>query len=387
MLRLLLAFAATALVLSACSSNDKPSTDARTLHFWHFYSEPGQKAALKALVADFERTHSCTVELTELSWNDGKQKLQAAFNSGTPPDVVELGSDWIAQFSSAGVLMQLPSDSAGIAAFVPYSVAPGMWNSRVYAYPWTLDTRVLYANTDILSQCGVKLPITTMDELLAACRKVQDKGRQGFAANGADAHRLYKKILPFIWTLGGDVVDAQGNATLQAPAVQRAIAMYADLARTGFVETQRQLDASFIQGKVAFWISGQWILKKLRNNPSVHYQTMLMPGVNGQPGISFAGGEYLAVPNGSSNKQLARDFVRWMTDGANAIRFCTKVDEAGFPADARFFDNKALTADADRAMFSQQLGHARMTPVHPQWLEIEAELERMVEEKLLESDK
>ncbi len=387
MLRLLLAFTATALVLSACSSNDKPSSDARTLHFWHFYSEPGQKAALKALVADFEKLHSCTVELTELSWNDGKQKLQAAFNSGTPPDVVELGSDWIAQFSSAGVLMQLPSDSAGIGRFVPYSVAPGQWNNRVYAYPWTLDTRVLYANTDILSQCGVKLPITTMDELLAACRKVQDKGRQGFAANGADAHRLYKKILPFIWTLGGDVVDANGNPTLETPAVQRAITMYADLARTGFVETQRQLDASFIQGKVAFWISGQWILKKLRNNPSVHYQTMLMPGVNGQPGISFAGGEYLAVPNGSAQKQLARDFVRWMTDGTNAIRFCKKVDEAGFPADATFFSNATLTADTDRAMFSQQLNHARMTPVHPQWLEIEAELERIVEERLLESDK
>jgi len=387
MLRLLLAFAATALVLSSCSSNDKPSTDARTLHFWHFYSEPGQKAALKALVADFEKSHSCTVELTELSWNDGKQKLQAAFNSGTPPDVVELGSDWIAQFSSAGVLMQLPADSAGIGRFVPYSVAPGQWNSRVYAYPWTLDTRVLYANTDMLSQCGVKLPITTMDELLAACRKVQDNGRQGFAANGADAHRLYKKILPFVWTLGGDVVDAQGNATLDAPAVQRAIDMYADLARTGFVETQRQLDASFIQGKVAFWISGQWILKKLRNNPSVHYQTMLMPGVNGQPGISFAGGEYLAVPSGSTHKQLARDFVQWMTDGTNSIRFCSKVDEAGFPADAKYFNDATLTADKDRAMFSQQLQHARMTPVHPQWLEIEAELERKVEEKLLESDK
>lgn len=383
MLRVILALTATALVLSACTSDEKPASGARTLHMWHFYSEPGQKAALKALISEFEQANQCTVELTELSWNDGKQKLQAAFNAGTPPDVVELGSDWIAQFSSAGVLSELPSDSAHLGRFVPYSVAPGQWNGRAFAYPWTLDTRVLYANTDMLHAAGVKLPVTTIDELVAACRKIQDKGMQGFAANGADAHRLYKKILPFIWTYGADVVDANGTATLDAPGVQRAISVYTDLARTGFVETQRQLDASFIQGKVAFWISGQWILKKLRNNPSVHYTTMLMPGVNGQPGISFAGGEYLAVPAKSAQKQLARTFVEWMTNGANALKFCAKVDEAGFPADAQFIGHPSLVADPDRARFAQQLTHARMTPVHPQWLEIEASLERKVEEALL----
>jgi ABC-type glycerol-3-phosphate transport system substrate-binding protein len=139
-----------------------------------------------------------------------------------------------------------------------------------------------------------------------------------------------------------------------------------------------------VQGKVGFWISGQWILKKLRANPAVHYVPMLMPGVTtGTPGISFAGGEYLAVTAASQHKQLAREFVQWMTDGTNAVRFCRAIDEAGFPADARFFDDSTLVADPDRAVFAQQLQHARMTPVHPQWLDVEAQLERKVEEALL----
>lgn len=382
-----LVLSSAVLAFSACSSgeSDRPATS-RTIRFWHFWSEPGQKAALQEVVKAFEAENKCTVELTELSWNDGKAKLQAAFNSGQAPDVVELGSDWVAQFSSSGVLMQLPGDSAGVGGFVPYSIAPGIWNNRCFAYPWTLDTRVMFANEGLLKQAGWTKDIQTLDDLLAAARAVQERGQYGFGANGADANRLYKKILPFMWTLGGDVFDATGRPVLNSPQNVRAFTLYADLARTGFVETQRQIDASFVQGKVALWPSGSWIIKKLKANPSLRYRLLAMPGTSegGQvvPGISFAGGEYLAVSAKTGNTQLSRDFVRYMTNGANAIKFCAKVTEAGFPADKAFFRDPSLTADADKAAFARQLEHARMTPVHPRWLDIQAVIEDAVVEVL-----
>ncbi len=360
-----------------------PDSGANVIRFWHFWSEPGQKAVLKELVAEFEKEKNVKVELTELSWNDGKVKLQAAFNSGAPPDVIELGSDWIAQFSSSGVLLALPGDGNALGRFVSYSVAPAMWQGRTFAYPWTLDTRVIFTNQTLLAKAGWTEPIITMDQLIRAAELVKESGTDGWGANGADAHRLYKKILPFMWTYGGDVFDAQGKPILNSPENIQALSVYAQLARAGFVETQRQLDAAFVQGKIALWNSGSWLSKKIYANKALKAQPIMMPGVHGQPGVSFAGGEYLAVSASTKNTQHARDLVLFLTKGSTAVRFCAQISEAGFPAEKASFSDSVLIADPIKALFARQLQHARMTPVHPRWLDIEAVIEDAVVRVLL----
>ncbi len=370
------------LLLASCAGGDS-SSEKQTIRFWHFWTESGQLASLKQVVAQFEQANNCTVELTGLSWKDGKTKLQAAFNSGKPPDVVELGSDWVAQFSSAGVLENLAMDSLAQHRFVPYAMPSAMWEGKLYAYPWTLDTRVLYVNTAMLAKAGWTKDIITMDDLLAAARAVNATGSYGFAANGADVHRLYKKILPFMWSMGGDILDAQGKPVLNTPANVKAFTMYADLARTGFMETQRELDAAFQQGKVALWQSGSWLLTKLKATPGLQYRAVMMPGDGAQPGLSFAGGEYLSVSTGSQQKLLAKSFIRFMSDGKNSVQFCSSFTEAGFPADKSYYLDPKLTSDPQRSVFAKQLEFARMTPVHPRWLELEAILEDAVVKVLL----
>jgi len=382
------------LLVSSCGDPGASDQDSPPLRFWHFWSEPGQRKALEAIVADFEKQTGVTIELTELSWNDGKAKLQAAFNSGSAPDVIELGSDWVAQFSSAGVLMQLPMDSAAIGRFVPYTMEPGMWDQMVYAYPWTVDTRVMYVNRDLLDKAGWKGQVTTLDQLLEASEMVMGSGAYGYGANGADGHRLYKKILPLMWTYGlqgpraggtweGAVVSQDGRAVLNSDANRRALDMYATLARTGYIETQRQLDAAFLQGKIAFWNSGSWLLPRIKEAANLRAEAILMPGVNGQPGVSFAGGEYLAVSKATRNTQRAREFVEFLTSAEQALRLCEAVPEAGFPADKTTYQAEALIKDPMKAVFAKQLEHARMTPVHPRWLDLEAILEDAVVSVLL----
>ena len=376
-------FASCILVSMNGCGGSAPDSGANVIRFWHFWSEPGQKAVLKELVAEFEKEKNVKVELTELSWNDGKVKLQAAFNSGAPPDVIELGSDWIAQFSSSGVLLALPGDGNALGRFVSYSVAPAMWQGRTFAYPWTLDTRVIFTNQTLLAKAGWTEPIITMDQLIRAAELVKESGTDGWGANGADAHRLYKKILPFMWTYGGDVFDAQGKPILNSPENIQALSVYAQLARAGFVETQRQLDAAFVQGKIALWNSGSWLSKKIYANKALKAQPIMMPGVHGQPGVSFAGGEYLAVSASTKNTQHARDLVLFLTKGSTAVRFCAQISEAGFPAEKASFSDSVLIADPIKALFARQLQHARMTPVHPRWLDIEAVIEDAVVRVLL----
>src|SRR5258708_2438173 len=88
-------------ILSSCSQTHKPNT----LRFSQFWTEPGQRTVLDSVINDFKKENpGIDVEIIDLSWADGKTKLMINFNSQTAPDVIELGSDWVAQFSSSNVL-------------------------------------------------------------------------------------------------------------------------------------------------------------------------------------------------------------------------------------------------------------------------------------------
>ncbi|GMV53614.1 MAG: extracellular solute-binding protein [Chlorobi bacterium] len=377
-----LTIAAVSLVFAGCSGGDNKPQET-VIRFWHFWSEPNQRDAIQKLVQEFEQSHNVRVELTELSWSDGKTKLLAAFNSGSPPDVIELGSDWVAQFSSAGVLLSLPLDSATLHRFDNRILGTGMWDGRLYTLPWTIDTRVLYVNMNLLEKAGWKGAISTLSDLQQCAEALQDAGLVGFGTNGADAHRLYKKILPVMWTFGGEVLDSTGKPTINSPQNIQAFEYYAAMARTGKIETQRQLDAAFLQGTVGLWMSGSWLIDRIQATPSINVQALPMPGVNGKPGISFAGGEYLAVSASTGNTQRSRELVQFLTSADKALALCTSINEAGFPADKATMHNDALINKPMKKVFADQLLHARMTPVHPRWLDIEEALENALVRVLL----
>lgn len=368
------------ILVSGCAKKDE-----NKLKFWHFWSEPNQKKVIEQLIKQFETENSCKVEISELSWNDGKTKYYAAFNSKTAPDVLELGSDWIAQFSSSNVLLELNKDSMNTDKFIEFSKEPAIWKGKFYALPWIVDTRVLFYNKDLMKQAGLdSVPPDNFYDLLTMCEKIkQIDGKYGFGANGSDQHRLYKKIIPMFWSNGGDIFDKNGKLVIYSPENVAALNMYLNLSRTGFIESQKQIDASFVEGNIGFWFSGGWLLEKIKNeNPNLNFGVAQLPGLSIKPGISFAGGEYLAINSNSKKIDLAKKFIKFMTDGKNSIQFCKQIIEAGFPADKNYFNDVFYQSTPNRLVFSNQLSHARMTPVHPKWLEIESIIENSTVEAL-----
>lgn len=364
--------------LNSCGKKGESVSD-KTIKFWHFWSEPNQKGIIKSLVEEFEKENNCKVELSELSWNDGKTKLFAAFNAGNAPDVIELGSDWVAQFSSAGVLSEWTNQDIHFDKFVDFSIEPTIWNNKYYCVPWVVDTRVLFYNKSLINENGLKKIESgniSYDDVVELARLANNNNTYGWGANGSDRHRLYKKIVSMFWSFGGKILDSAGIPQLNSSANAAALDKYAELSRYGLIETQRQIDASFVEGRVALWVSGGWLLEKIKNeNPKLNFAVTMVPSSTNSRGISFAGGEYLAVNSKSKNAELAKKFVKYMTDGKNSLRFCKEVIEAGFPADKSFFNDEFYQSQPNRLVFAKQLESAKMTPVHSKWLDIEAIIE------------
>ncbi len=361
------------------SCGEKNNSDSKKITFWHFWSEPYQRTVVDSLVKEFEKQEKVEVEITELSWGDGKVKLLAAFNSNTAPDVLELGSDWVSQFSSAGVLSDI-SHHVEMSKYLDFAQEPCRWENGIYALPWIVDTRVLFVNMDLLKANGFENPPTTYAEMLEMSKVINKGDIYGFGINGSDKHRLYKKVLSFIWSEGGNIYDGK-NFQFDSPQVIAGVQKYKDLAQYGIVDTQKELDNYFAKGRLAFWISGSWLLKTVNEFAKVKdMQLVRIPDFSNN-GVSFAGGEYLSISKKSENQELALKLVKFLTDGKNSVEFCRNIPEAGFPADKEYYSSDFYDSEY-KAVFSKQLESSKMTPMHPKWLEVEELFEGAVEQIL-----
>jgi len=344
---------------------------------------------MDTLLAGFHREHpEIPVEVSELSWSDGKTKLMVGFNSETAPDVIELGSDWVAQFSSSGVLMQLDSNPSLMTRFSnapKYSLAPGMWGGHYFAVPWLLDTRILFSNQTLLGYDGIDISKEVLDwaELQKTSQQINRDQIKGVGVNGPDQHRLYKKFLPYVWSNGGDLFDSAGHPAMNTSQNIEALRFYVDQLNFGMMETQKSLDDAFIRGKIGFWYSGSWLLPRLSKVP-FKWDAQLFPGHQGDTGISFAGGEYLAINSHSAMKREAQLFLEYITRPVNELAFARKVNE--YPADLRSQSDTFYRNRPAGEIFSEQLKHARMTPVIPQWLDVEAIIEDEVSKALYKKE-
>jgi multiple sugar transport system substrate-binding protein len=372
------------LLLLSCGKKDGTKVK---LTFWQFWTNPEVKPAINELIQKFEKENpQIKVEVTDLTWADGHEKIVVSFGSNSAPDVLELGSDWIPEFSSQGVLQDITSEAEKIEAnYLMWE--PATYYTRIFGFPWLVDTRVLFYNKELMEKAGLnpEFPPKTWQEFLEACQKInQLKPRAyGFGANSAERHRLYKKFLPFFWGNGGKVLNAEGSECLvNSKEGIEALEFYKKLVQAGTIENQRMLDEAFMQGKIGFLISGGWFLKDIKkNSPQLSFGAALIPKPAENKGISssFAGGEFLVINKKTKNLEQAKKFVEFMIKAENSLKLCQAIGSSFPSAKAALFDS-FYQNNEHLKVFQEQLNFAVSPPPHPKWVYVEETIERAVEE-------
>ncbi len=311
------------LTLTSCNREAVPTS---TLRVWHFWSEPKQRAVLDSLVRVFENQHpTIDVELTELSWNDGKSKLQLAFNAGTQPDVIHLGLDWFAEFDESGVFADLPDSLT----------------TDGRASMWLVNVR---ANVIQSTATNKSVGLAT-----------------------SDPHNVVKRCLPYLWAdtnvklytrvpiaqdLNAALVDALEN-------VRTSIIPYA------IIDRSRQLDEALLNGKLHAVLTGPWIIDMVRERN--------ITSLSVEPMRSILNADVLSIAKNSPNGTAAHTFIGYLRAYPQARAFCMSVSDAGFPVDLdrvwtdSTFTNDSLTIGFLRtAKMSSPLPHSsRMLSIEP----------------------
>ncbi len=366
-------------------------TAAKTkIQWWQFWTDPHVRPTIEAIVGDFEKANpDIDVKLTDLTWANGHEKIIIAFSSGAGPDVVELGSDWIAQLADAGQLTDISTHMAlDSADYQGWGMAT--YQGKIYARPWILGTRVLYGNRDLLNKAGYDKDFVpyNWNNFKRAIFQIDSLSPDiyGWGSNTAEKHRLYKKYLPFFWSAGAQIFsDDNKYCVISSTRAVEALKLYKILHDScGFVANQRAIEDAFLNGKIGFIISGDWLLKRIAlENRRINLIVTSIPGPE-FPGRSFLGGEFLAINASSENKEAALKLIDFVTSPENQVLFC-KANHSANPsslkaqADSYFTDNVHLQA------FIRQIRTSVHPPVDPDWVYIEDIIEKAVEDALFGS--
>lgn len=377
-----------ALALLSCSGD---KNEVITITWWHFWTDAKIKPVIDQIVSDFEANHSgVKVKQVGLTWTDGHDKIAIAFSAGSGPDVVELGSDWVTEFSSTGHLFDISEISDSIRSdYLMWD--PARYGSGVYAFPWILGTRILFGNQALIEKAGQEPTYMPgdWDDLYDVSHRINQlsKNIYGFGSNSAERHRLYKKFLPFLWSNGGSILSKDlSTCQLNSDPAVDALEYYIKLCRTGITDTQRRLEDMFIEGGLGFVISGDWLLKRIaREKPDFRFNCGLIPEASESIGsVSFAGGEYLAINERSEEKELAWQLVRHISSPENQLKFCL-ANKTANPSSRQAASDSTLLVQPYFVDFVAQIETSRMPPPHAKWVYIEAELEKAIEAVLYET--
>ena len=280
------------------------------------------------------------------------QRLLCAVAGEVPPDLVWFDRFAIGEWAGRGALENLTpylekqnkSDPnyINLADYYPFTLQEASYSPPgskkkpdLFGLPTTLDTRVLYMNSNAFRQTGLAdekgrpIPPKNWDQLRADAATLtklnpdQTIARIGFIPNYGNSW-----LTLYAMQAGGHLLSADGTqVTMDSPEVVRALRfmtdVYDDLGgfdkvdsfRSGF---QDKAQDPFIKGQVAMKIDGDWALRDIaQNDPGLDFEICPAPLPQDQVDkgvkpITWAGGFSLVIPSTAKEKDGAFKLMQFL---------------------------------------------------------------------------
>jgi multiple sugar transport system substrate-binding protein len=336
---------------------------------------------LKTLTDEFTKANpGVTVKVTPVDWGQAVAKLQTAIAGGTTPDVSQMGTDMMGQFGTTGAFETVPADFDKSAYF------ESAWNTNivdgaVVGVPWYVETRLLYYRKDIAEKAGITAPPTTWDELKTMAKAMQEKGGAKYGISLGTKN--WQEYFPFLWSNGGDVVDASGKPVLNSPQAVEALTFYNSFFTEGLtpksVPEGFDITPAFVKGDFPMFFSGPWHLGLIKEAGGADFTDKwaiaTMPKKSS--GTSFLGGANVVVYKNSKNKDAAWAFVKFLSDPkTQALWYKTATV---MPAVQSAWEDAAVAADPNVKLFGEQLKDTKAQPSSASWSKVSSAINDALE--------
>jgi len=385
--------AIASLSVAGCSSSSEQSPSASgtaggdtltgTVTYWHAYSadSPEVSTLEDTIIPAFEKLHpGVTVEDVPVPYDELHQKLVTAVAGEQLPDLVRADIGWVPELANLGVLEPVSDtmpDFQDLADKVfPGTLATNLWKGTYYGLPLDTNTRVMLYDASFFEKAGVAVP-TTVDQLKAAAPALKSAGAYAFADNGASGWN----VLPWIWSAGGDITDAdvtKSTGYLNSAASVKGVQTLVDLFNSGYMpdiilggEGGLATSDGLATNKYATILDGPWMYPIFAGQyPDFTVSASQVPAGDGGS-ISVVGGEDIVLTKQSQNKEAAMEFMRYLLS-EDAQLAMAKVGQMPVLSD---LGDQLSAINAYYAPFVEQLQTAKPRPVTPAWTQIDTILQ------------
>jgi len=291
--------------------------DAIVLNQWyHQYGEAGTQDAVQRYADEYHALNpNVTVKVNWILGDYMGDKLPAALQTADAPDVYEVGPFVTADLVQAGLVADLSSiytpdlikDFGSSMGFVTIAGKP-------YGVKMINDSVGIYYRKSVLAAAGLKPP-TTMDELIAAAKKLNTNKQSGlFIGNSSGKEAHISKIL--MYSAGSALIN-NGQAGFDNARTVAAWTKLKELADSGALLVGNPTDwwdpSALIDGTAAMQLTGLWAMPAIAKALGDDFGVIPWPALDAQGTPTTTLGGWSEVVNGKSkNVDAAKAFVQWL---------------------------------------------------------------------------
>ncbi len=314
-----------------------------------------------AVGAAYGKEHpNVKLSVFQTSLREMEQKLSAAVPTGTGPDIYDVGTNITIKFIEGGLIDPNPPD-------VVQYMKGGAWNSAVvnffdvngksYGLPLMEGSRAsMFYNTGMFKEAGIAKPPSTFPELVADAQKLTKFDGSGKMVRSGISLRLSGQGSGIAEKFRFVLEPAGGSLIVRTPsgkyhngydngAGRAALQFYVDAVQKYKIDDPKiphDADA-FASGATAMLFREAWVIGEIQQkNPSLQYGVAPIPRwKEGGPYKMLLQPWGVYVSGKSSNKQMAWDFLKFLTNPENAVRLTSMT---GWVSERQNVDWKPLLA-------------------------------------------
>ena len=338
----------------------------------------------------FEKEHpNVTIEWVTAPYADITSQVITMAGAGDKCDIVFGENTWISTYEDAGFAVPV-SDVLGedfVSGFHENAVESCSIDGTAYGVPLYVSPFILYYNTDIFKQAGIDNPPATYDELLADCEKINGmKTADGnviypFGQTTASVPISGTSINSMIYNFGGQVLDADGNLSIDNDGFHQTFEMLQTLDDKGYNPQNaklKDLRNLFALGQLAMYYDQSWGIAGVKaiNKDAEAYTKSAVPlkGGSGDGASILSAAVLILADNGDARKEASKELIEYILRDEVLGDYLANIVPA-YPALKSMSqpDNAVLTGAAD------SISTAVASPSIPQLNDLNLELDTLAQ--------
>ena len=197
------------------------------------------------------------------------------------------------------------------------------YNKKRYGIPLNMNVVVLYANMELLKEAGYTAVPKTIDDLIACCDKLVEKGITPFGC-ASEAWCISEYLEPIMEkTVGADTLNKifAGEASFNNEGIAESVDLLRSMVAKGYIKASDmglanwEVVENFMRGDYAFYMNGSWNCGMFAGDPEfagklVVSEFPVINSKNSEIGELIGGpSNTLAVSASSKNTGVAAEYA------------------------------------------------------------------------------